>query len=197
MGIHELRGYGRIFSAIGLKPELAEYFGTRNFLGSEKAGYGFLELERTLLEREGFLRAEKVMPAKDFRFNPRIYKAAQEVASGKAPYAHFQEKVRALERENPVAARQLLEVRFPERSDVAPEEVDLSVGAHSLPFVISAMSFGSQGRPPSAPTPKPPSASTCSASTGRAGRSPTCWASTPPGGASRWPRAASGSTPTC
>ncbi|WP_157994956.1 glutamate synthase central domain-containing protein, partial [Bacillus thuringiensis] len=58
MGIHELRGYGRIFSAIGLKPELAEYFGTRNFLGSEKAGYGFLELERTLLEREGFLRAE-------------------------------------------------------------------------------------------------------------------------------------------
>ncbi len=145
MGIHELRGYGRIFSAIGLKPELAEYFGTRNFLGSEKAGYGFWELERTLLEREGFLRAEKVMPAKDFRFNPRIYKAAQEVASGKAPYAHFQEKVRALERENPVAARQLLEVRFPERSDVAPEEVDLSVGAHSLPFLISAMSFGSQG----------------------------------------------------
>ena len=79
------------------------------------------------MEREGFLRAEKVMPAKDFRFNPRIYKAAQEVASGKAPYAHFQEKVRALERENPVAARQLLEVRFPERSDVAPEEVDLAL----------------------------------------------------------------------
>ncbi len=95
MGIHELRGYGRIFSAIGLKPELAEYFGTRNFLGSENAGYGFLELERTLLEREGFLRAEKVLPAKDFRFNPRIYKAAQEVATGQAPYAHFQEKVRA------------------------------------------------------------------------------------------------------
>ncbi|MGQ9735743.1 MAG: glutamate synthase-related protein [Thermaceae bacterium] len=145
MGIHELRGYGKIFSSLGLKPELADYFGTRNFYASEKAGYGFLELERTLLEREGFFRSEKVPPAKDFRFNPRIYKAAQEVSSGQAPYAHFQEKVRSLERENPVAARQLLEVRFPERSTVSPEEVDLSVGGHSLPFVISAMSFGSQG----------------------------------------------------
>ncbi len=145
MGIHELRGYGRIFSSLGLKPELAEYFGTRNFLGSEEAGYGLLELEKTLILREGFLRMDKVPPAKDFRFNPRIYKAAQEVSQGEAPYAHFQEKVRSLERENPVAARQLLEVRFPERSEVAPEEVDLSVGAHSLPFVISAMSFGSQG----------------------------------------------------
>jgi glutamate synthase (NADPH/NADH) large chain len=145
MGIHELRGYGKIFSSLGLKPELAEVFGTRNFLGSENGGYGFLELERTLLEREGFFRAEKVPPAKDFRFNPRIYKAAQEVATGQAPYSHFQEKVRSLERESPVAARQLLEVRFPERSEVAPEEVDLSVKGHSLPFVISAMSFGSQG----------------------------------------------------
>ncbi|KGQ21634.1 glutamate synthase-related protein [Thermus filiformis] len=145
MGIHELRGYGKIFSSLGLKPELSEYFGTRNFYASSQAGYGLLELERTLLEREGFLRAEKVPPAKDFRFNPRIYKAAQEVSAGQAPYSHFQEKVRSLERESPVAARQLLEVRFPERSGVLPEEVDLSVGGHSLPFVISAMSFGSQG----------------------------------------------------
>ncbi|MER3602782.1 MAG: glutamate synthase, partial [Thermus sp.] len=145
MGIHELRGYGKIFSSLGLKPELAEYFGTRNFYASEEAGYGFFELERTLLEREGFFRAEKVPPAKDFRFNPRVYKAAQEVSSGQAPYSHFQEKVRSLERESPVAARQLLEVRFPEKSPVSPEEVDLSVGGHSLPFVISAMSFGSQG----------------------------------------------------
>lgn len=40
MGIHEVRGYGRIFSAIGLKPELAEQFGIRNFLGSERAAMG-------------------------------------------------------------------------------------------------------------------------------------------------------------
>lgn len=145
MGIHELRGYGRIFSAVGLKPELAHAFGLRTFLASDQAGYGLTELEHTLLERVSFLSAEKVLPAKDFRFNPRIYKAALEVAAGQAPYANYQEKVRALENESPVAARQLLGVRFPDKSSVAPEEVDLSVGGHSLPFVITAMSFGSQG----------------------------------------------------
>lgn len=145
MGIHELRGYGRIFSAVGLKPELAGYFGIRSFLASEQAGYGFSELERTLLERVSFLTAPKVLPAKDFRFNPRIYKTALDVAAGIAPYEHYQEKVRGLEHESPIAARQLLAVRFPEKSTVAPEEVDIGVGGHSLPFVITAMSFGSQG----------------------------------------------------
>nr|MBF6593139.1 glutamate synthase [Thermaceae bacterium] len=91
MGIHEVRGYGRIFSAIGLKPELAKILGIPNFLGSETAGYGLHELERTALERLNLLHAEKVLPAKDFRFNPRIFKAAMEVSSGDSPYEHFQE----------------------------------------------------------------------------------------------------------
>ncbi|MDX2004991.1 MAG: glutamate synthase-related protein [Meiothermus sp.] len=145
MGIHEVRGYGRIFSAIGLKPELAQVLGIRSFLGSAKAGYGLLELERTALERLNLLNAEKVLPAKDFRFNARVFKAAMDVSAGESPYEHFQEKVRGLENESPVAARQILGVKFPEKSSVNAEEVDLSVGGHSLPFVITAMSFGSQG----------------------------------------------------
>ncbi|WP_253705267.1 hypothetical protein, partial [Thermus scotoductus] len=84
----------------------------------EKGGYGFLEPKRTLLEREGFLRAEKVLAAKDFRFNPRNYKGGEEGARGKAAYSHLQEKVRYRERERRVGARQLLEVRLPERSEV-------------------------------------------------------------------------------
>lgn len=145
MGIHELRGYGRIFSAIGLKPDLADQVGVRNFLGSEKAGYGLHELERTALERLNFLTAEKLLPAKDFRFNPRIFKAAMDVSGGESPYEHFQEKVRSLEQESPVAARQLLGIKALGKTEVQAEEVDLSVGGHSLPFVITAMSFGSQG----------------------------------------------------
>ena len=145
MGIHELRGYGRIFSAIGLAPELAERFGVRTFFASEGRGYGFSELERTLLSRLDFLGAAKVRPPREFRMSPRVYKAAQQVAMGQASFEDYEAKVRALEREAPVAARHLLEVRFPERSPVEPSEVDLSVGGHSLPFVISAMSFGSQG----------------------------------------------------
>ena len=145
MGIHELRGYGRIFSAVGLKPELAEIFGIRSFLASEGAGYGLAELEATLRGRAEFLGQAKVAPAKDFRFNPRIYKAAIAVANGESGFADYQERVMALEQESPIAARQLLEVKLPEHSSILPEEVDLGIGGHSLPFVISAMSFGSQG----------------------------------------------------
>jgi glutamate synthase (NADPH/NADH) large chain len=145
MGVHELRGYGKSFSALGLKPELASFFGVPSYWASEERGYGLSDLERTLLEREALKQSEKVLPARDFRFNSRIYKAALEVVGGQAPYEHYQERVRALERESPVAVRQLLEVRLPEQSSVAPEEVDLAVGGHSLPFVITAMSFGSQG----------------------------------------------------
>ncbi len=146
MGIHELRGYGRIFASIGLKAELAEVFGTPNLWGDEARGYGLLELERTLLDRQAKLSEERPRPPREPRFNPRIYKAAQQVAAGKAPFSDYEAKVRALEHEAPVAVRQLLEVDFPETPPpVDPEAVDLSVGGHSLPFVISAMSFGSQG----------------------------------------------------
>ncbi len=145
MGVHELRGYGRIFSAIGLAQDLAHYFRVRSFFAGDSAGYSLSELEHTLIERAAFLGNEKVLSPRDFRFNPRIFKAAQQVSTGESPFADFQERVLALERENPVSARQLLEVRFPEQSRVSPEEVDLGIRGHSLPFAISAMSFGSQG----------------------------------------------------
>ncbi len=44
LGIHELRGYSRLFSAIGLRPELVEIFGTPGYYGSSQAGTGFAEL---------------------------------------------------------------------------------------------------------------------------------------------------------
>ena len=36
LGIHEVRGYSRLFSAIGLKPELVEIFGTPGYYGSAR-----------------------------------------------------------------------------------------------------------------------------------------------------------------
>ena len=41
IGIHEVRGYARQFSSIGVRPELAEIFGTQAFAASEKGGVGF------------------------------------------------------------------------------------------------------------------------------------------------------------
>ena len=45
LGIHEVRGYARLFSSIGLKPELVEIFGTPAYYGSRTAGTGFAELD--------------------------------------------------------------------------------------------------------------------------------------------------------
>src|SRR4029078_13516817 len=51
IGIHEVRGYARQFSSIGLKPELAEIFQTQAFAASEKAGTGFAQLDSDAAER--------------------------------------------------------------------------------------------------------------------------------------------------
>ena len=51
IGIHEVRGYARQFSSIGVKPELAEIFQTEAFAASEKGGAGFADLDDDTDER--------------------------------------------------------------------------------------------------------------------------------------------------
>ena len=46
LGIHEVRGYARLFSAIGLKPELVEIFGTPGYYGSRDRGHRLRRAER-------------------------------------------------------------------------------------------------------------------------------------------------------
>jgi glutamate synthase (NADPH/NADH) large chain len=75
---------------------------------------------------------------------PKLWKAAGAVASGEAAYAEFADLARELEVEQPVALRHLLEPSG-STATAKPGDVDLTVGEHALPFVISAMSFGSQG----------------------------------------------------
>ena len=77
IGIHEVRGYARQFSSIGVKPELAEIFQTEAFAASERAGVGFADLDADTNERAKILAAdEEEKPAKTFRFYPKVYKAA-------------------------------------------------------------------------------------------------------------------------
>ena len=63
IGIHEVRGYARQFSSIGVKPELAEIFQTEAFCGSEKAGIGFAELDADTDERQQILAGEEEVEA--------------------------------------------------------------------------------------------------------------------------------------
>ena len=57
IGIHEVRGYARQFSSIGVKPELAEIFQTEAFAASDKGGTGFADLDDDTNERARALAA--------------------------------------------------------------------------------------------------------------------------------------------
>ncbi len=150
MGIHELRGYGQIFAALGLSRDLTSELNVRGFWGGEvqgvQKGYSLAALEGALRRRlERFQASSEVMD-RDQRFNPRVFKAAFSLANGEITGSDYQARIRALETEMPLAARQLLEFRTPgDAENIDPDSVDLAIGGHSLPFVISAMSFGSQG----------------------------------------------------
>jgi glutamate synthase (NADPH/NADH) large chain len=148
IGIHEVRGYARQFSSIGVKPELAEIFQTEAFAASPTGGTGFAELDEDTNARARALSGddEAAKPAKTFRFYPKVYKAAIATANGTGSYAEYSEKVRDLERQNPISMRHIMALKG-DRPPVDPAGVDAGVGHHDYPIVISSMSFGSQSEP--------------------------------------------------
>ena len=146
MGIHELCGYGRIFSSIGLKRELEEVFGCANFCSSASAGLGYTELEaqgrkRVELVRQGLERKL----AGDPKRNARTGKILRSVAVGKTGYLQMGEALDEVDRDNPVGLRHLLDIATRDTAPLPLENVDISIGRHSMPILICAMSFGSQG----------------------------------------------------
>ncbi len=147
IGIHEVRGYARQFSSIGIKPELAEILQTEAFAASERGGVGFDALDADTDARHAALSgSEEAKPAKTFRFYPKVYKAAIAAANGTASYDEYSEKVRELEKQSPISMRHIMKLR-PDREAVDAGDVDASIGHHSYPLVISSMSFGSQSEP--------------------------------------------------
>jgi glutamate synthase (NADPH) large chain len=142
IGIHELRGYGRLFSAIGLNEEVADVLRVVNFLGSDSLAYNFETLKNDALERAEDFKNEKARPGKLFHMFPRIWKSIGDVATtGK--YDSYREKLTEQEETNPTTIRHLTALKKSEK-EVPSHKVNIGVGEHSLPFVISSMSFGSQ-----------------------------------------------------
>ncbi|MBE3577265.1 MAG: glutamate synthase [Limnochordales bacterium] len=147
LGIHELRGYGRLFAAIGLDPEVARFLGVVNWAGSEKAGYGWKQMEEESARRRRiFAGEEAAKPSRPFHLYPRIWKQAAAVAEGREPYSAYEETVERLVATDPVALRHLLGFReLHDKEPLAPARVDVSIDGYDYPFVIGSMSFGSQG----------------------------------------------------
>jgi glutamate synthase (NADPH/NADH) large chain len=148
IGIHEVRGYARQFSSIGVKPELAEIFQTEAFAASASGGAGFDDLDEDSNARARALSGddEAAKPAKTFRFYPKVYKAAIATANGTGSYEDYSQKVRDLEKQSPISMRHIMGLKG-DREPVDPATVDAGVGHHDYPIVISSMSFGSQSEP--------------------------------------------------
>jgi glutamate synthase (NADPH) large chain len=148
IGIHEVRGYARQFSSIGIKPELAEIFQTEAFAASATGGAGFADLDEDANARARALSGddEAAKPAKTFRFYPKVYKAAIATANGTGSYEDYSQKVRDLERQSPISMRHIMGLKG-DRDPVDPAGVDAGIGHHDYPIVISSMSFGSQSEP--------------------------------------------------
>ncbi|WP_335872511.1 glutamate synthase-related protein [Bacillus sp. 2205SS5-2] len=142
IGIHELRGYGRLFSSIGLDARIADTLNIVNFFGGENLSFNFTAMKEDSIQRSIDYSNESLRIAKSFSIFPRLWKSIGDVART-GDYTNYREKLSQLEGKNPITIRHLLSLKtIP--STIAPAEVDLSVGEHSLPFIIASMSFGSQ-----------------------------------------------------
>jgi len=143
LGMHEVRGYGRAFSAVGLAPDVAAFLGVRTFGASAVGGTGWDALAQDGFDRASLIRGRtpaRLEPA--FRIYPRLWKSALQVASGQAEYRVYAEKLAEVETEHPVSLRHALDVR---PAGPPADEASTTAGEHSAPFYISSMSFGSQG----------------------------------------------------
>ncbi|MEW8978770.1 MAG: glutamate synthase-related protein [Symbiobacterium sp.] len=146
LGIHELRGYARCFSHVGLRPEVAAYFATGGFLGSEEGGLSLARLKADAHERYQVAAGQGSgrLP-RTFRFWPRLWKAAGEAAADGSKYADYLVRLGKQERETPVCLRHLLDFRPHGRERPLTAEVDTTIEGYRYPITISGMSFGSQG----------------------------------------------------
>jgi glutamate synthase (NADPH/NADH) large chain len=146
LGIHEIRGYARCFSHIGLKPEVAKYFGTEGYMGSELGGLSLARLKADAGERyrvaRGSARADL---ARTVHFWPRLWKAAGEAGLNPPKYEEYLQKVLHQERETPVSLRHLLDFKRANGEVLTELEVDTTIEDYRYPLTISGMSFGSQG----------------------------------------------------
>lgn len=142
IGIHELRGYGRLFSSIGLHEEIANVLNIVNFFGSNEIESDYEALKADAFSRAEDYQNEKERVGKTFHLFPRIWKAIGEVAST-GDYSAYRDKISEQELANPTTIRHLVQLKQ-SNHQLSPEDVDIRVGDHDLPFIISSMSFGSQ-----------------------------------------------------
>lgn len=146
MGIHELRGYGRLFSSIGLSQPLADMMNTSNFAGSTERGLRWEDLDKIVENRLGIIAGTvRARLPHEPHFNPKVWKKAHQLAQlGAENKEDFEQYVESLAEKTPHSLRHTLRFNYDTASQVDASNVDAEITGHNLPFVISSMSFGSQ-----------------------------------------------------
>ena len=147
MGIHELRGYGRIFASIGLSTGLVEVLDMLNYCGSAERGMTWTVLDKDIEARRQMLHADKPALSPTPHFYPLVGKTLRDLAQGRVDGATAFDALRAREKQRPVMLRHVIGFNAPVADaahKIYPEDVDAGLTGHSLPFVIASMSFGSQ-----------------------------------------------------
>lgn len=147
MGIHELRGYGRIFASVGLSTPLVEMLDTPNYAGSAERGLTWEGLDADVEIRRALLSDEGSTPPRTPRFTPLVRKPLQQIAAGAVQPEEAFAEIRRQEKLRPVALRHIIAFNTPAAAPhpLQPDHVDAGITGHSLPFVFASMSFGSQG----------------------------------------------------
>jgi glutamate synthase (NADPH/NADH) large chain len=146
MGIHEARGYGRLFSSIGLNNNIATALGASNYGGSDQGGLNWDDLDADLAPRKAvYESAGRGELSRVNHFYPKIWKAAGKLGKGESDWQTYEGHVENTAKTNPVTIRNILDFEYPQESGIDPKAVDLGITSHKLPFVIASMSFGSQG----------------------------------------------------
>jgi len=147
IGCHELRGYGHSFSSIGLASSVATYFGTPNYFGSDARGLTWDAMKTDTELRAAELRGEVTGKlANADRFYPKMWKKVEDAAHGEVSLEEYTQELLNLEDSIPIALRHILGLKTGDvEAEIDPDTVDITTGEHSMPVLIGAMSFGSQG----------------------------------------------------
>jgi glutamate synthase (NADPH) large chain len=147
MGIHESRGYGRLFASVGLSSGIAFALGASNYAGSEQGGLKWEDLDADIPQRASIYNSPgRGELSRVNHFYPKIWKAAGKLGKGESDPGSYEIHVENTAKTNPVTIRNILDFRYSEESSgIEPSGVDLGITSHKLPFLIASMSFGSQG----------------------------------------------------
>ena len=146
IGCHELRGYGRLFSSIGISPSVSDILQTPNFLGSENSGLSWERLNQESKTRKEDLQKRDPGTKLEYvdHFFPKFWKKVVQFTQANVSYDEVMETFANLKGEIPVSLRHLIGFKDI-KSTVNSDSVSLAINEYDLPFVIGAMSFGSQG----------------------------------------------------